>query len=230
MFNRSNLFGGRDGSPQPPPRDQHGRYQNVPQNQGYGTPPPPPQRGGNDYGMNQNAGYSDNPYGGGPPSYSNNNPNARNPGLPPRSSSAQQYPPGRGSSGGVMYLTPTKSPDNSFTFRNLAAVSTADFPSARDGAFLLINGMYVLSARSYDRLERGLIGLSEPQRSWMGLAMTDQPSVEVYNEAGHGLASADIEVGFASQKKTIETPYDQDELMKAVTTVSFPILLRETPD
>lgn len=107
------------------------------------------------------------------------------------------------------------------------AVSSQDIPPSRDGTdiLLLINGQFVVSARPLDRFDRGLIGLSEPQRTWMGVALTDQVQVEPFDIFGQGsnayLGSMDIEIGFASTRKTTETPYDQDELAKAVAQVNI---------
>lgn len=124
-----------------------------------------------------------------------------------------------------MTLQPTKAPDNSYTFRNLVAVSSQDFQPSYDGTdiFLLINGMYVVSARPLDPFPRGSIGLSEPQRSWMGVALTDLLQAEIYDPFTHGgqayIGAMDIEVGFASTRKTTDTPYDQDDLAKEITKV-----------
>lgn len=124
-----------------------------------------------------------------------------------------------------MNLQPAKSPDNLYTFRNLVAVSTQDLPPSRDGTdiLLLINGMFVVSARPLDAFPRGSIGLSEPQRSWMGVALTDQLQAEVYDPFSQGgqayVGSMDLEIGFASTRKITETPYDQDDLAREVTKV-----------
>ena len=124
-----------------------------------------------------------------------------------------------------MTLQPAKSPDNSYTFRNLVAVSTQDLPHSPDGTdqFLLINGSYVVTARPLDTFPAGYIGLSEPQRSWMGVALTDQLTAEVYDPFTSGaqayVGSMDIEIGFASTRKTTDVPYDQDDLAKEVTKV-----------
>lgn len=106
-----------------------------------------------------------------------------------------------------------------------AAVSSADIPPSRDGRdiYLLLNGRYVLCAQPLDQFQRGTIGLSEPQRTWMNVAFTDLVQVEFYDGGAQGgemlLASADIEVGFASQKKINPNPYDQDDLAKHVISI-----------
>ena len=69
----------------------------------------------------------------------------------------------------------------------------------------------------------GQIGLSDPQRTWMGIALTDEVLVEPYNPFSQGgqayLGAMDLEIGFASMKKKVDSPYDQDELSKVVTQV-----------
>jgi vesicle-fusing ATPase len=119
-----------------------------------------------------------------------------------------------------MQLRPAKSPDNSFTFGNICAVSTADIPPSHDGqdVYLLINGHFVLSARPLQGFQRGTISLSDAQRTWMQVALTDIVEVQSYDPFSQGpqsyLGGMDIEVGFAGKKAT-EAPYDQDELAKA---------------
>ena len=219
FLNRNNLFGGSGG--QPPPRDQYG--QNPSPNRGVRPSNQAPP--GHDTPMN---GY-DSPRG-----YANPGLPARNM-PPPRQQMGHQQNPSRGGGGGggppnrsrgaAMTLQPMKAPDNSYTFRNLVAVSSQDFAPSYDGndIFLLLNGMYVLSARPLDAFPRGSIGLSEPQRSWMGVALTDLLSAEVFEPFTQGgqayIGAMDIEVGFASNRKTTEQPYDQDDLAKEVTKV-----------
>ncbi|KAF2718480.1 AAA-domain-containing protein [Polychaeton citri CBS 116435] len=131
-----------------------------------------------------------------------------------------QQPQGGG--GSRIQLRPAKSPDNSFTFGNLCAVSAQDIPPSHDGqdVYLLLNGAYVLSARPIPQFPRGQISLSDPQRTWMQVALTDVVDVQSYDPFSQGaqsyLGNADVEVGFAG-RKTTDVPYDQDELAKAVT-------------
>ncbi|OJJ44271.1 hypothetical protein ASPZODRAFT_135066 [Penicilliopsis zonata CBS 506.65] len=127
-------------------------------------------------------------------------------------------PPGGGQ---VWTLRPAKSPDNTYTFGNLVAVSTQDFPPTRDGTdlLLLVNDLYVFSARPLDGFPPGQMSMSDPQRTWAMVAFTDAVKVQIYDPFSQGgqayLGSTDIEVGFAG-KKRVETPYDQDELGTAV--------------
>ena len=105
------------------------------------------------------------------------------------------------------------------------AVSPMDIPPSRDGSglYLLLQGSYVVSARPYDGFPPGQISLSDAQRTWMGIALTDVVNVEQYDPFSSGgqayLGSMDIEIGFASQKKQEPKPYDQDDLEKEVKRV-----------
>ncbi|KAF2157882.1 putative vesicular fusion ATPase [Myriangium duriaei CBS 260.36] len=124
---------------------------------------------------------------------------------------------------GSLQLRPTKSPDNSYTFGNLCAVSPQDIPqpSDRSDVYLLINGRYVLSARPHPQIPSGQISFSDAQRTWMQIALTDTVEVQTYDpfssqgESSY-LGSMDVEVGFAG-RKTTDVPYDQDELGRAFT-------------
>ncbi|KAJ6105936.1 hypothetical protein N7512_009453 [Penicillium capsulatum] len=130
-------------------------------------------------------------------------------GAPPPSMgrSPQQMPArppvGGHSSGPTWTLHPTKSPNENFTFGNLVAVSPQEIPPSRDGTdiFLLINDLYVFSARPLDGFPPGYISMSDPQRTWANIGLRDAIKVQL----------------FASLKKRVETPYDQDILANAVT-------------
>ena len=119
------------------------------------------------------------------------------------------------------YITQINCPadDYSQSFDSVA-VSTQDFaPSPdRNDIYLLVNNAYVLSARPHNAFPSGQISLSDPQRTWMQVALTDTVNVQPYDPFSQGaqsyLGSLDIEVGFAGKKST-EVPYDQDELGKA---------------
>lgn len=96
-----------------------------------------------------------------------------------------------------------------------------EFPPTRDGVdiLLLVNDLYVFSARPHPDFPPGHISMSDPQRTWAGVAFTDAVKVQMYDPFSQGgqayLGSVDIEVGFAG-KKRVETPYDQDELGSVV--------------
>jgi vesicle-fusing ATPase len=107
-------------------------------------------------------------------------------------------------------------------------VSTADFLPPRDGSDLqlLVKDLYVLSARALDDFPPGCISLSDPQRTWAKVALTDSVKVQPFDPSSQGglttLVSVDMEVGFAGKKRT-DSPYDQNELARAVTSVGFAI-------
>lgn len=188
MFNRDALFGGRGG--QPP-------SQTPPRQQA-----PPPQRE-SDPRYRQQPSYDQEPkgYGGGGGGGGNMRGHAP---QPDRS----------------LQLRPAKAPDNSFTFGNLCAVNPQDIPPNHDGqdSYLLLNGRFVLSARPWAQFPRGQISLSDAQRTWMQVALTDVVEVRPYDPFDAGpqsyLGGMDVEVGFAG-KKTTDVPYDQDELARA---------------
>jgi vesicle-fusing ATPase len=123
-------------------------------------------------------------------------------------------------------LTPTKSPDNVFTFGNLVGVSPQDFAPSQDGSdiYLLVNEQFVFTARPHPRLERGQIGLSDPQRTWASISLQDIVHATIYDpfaeQGGQSyLGALDVEVGFAGKKST-DAPYDQDELSNHFVRVS----------
>ncbi len=178
MFNRDNLFGGRQ-QPQQPPRSPQPPSRQQPQQQPHSQP------------------YDQEPKG--------------------NSRSAMAAPP---ASGRRTQLRPAKSPDNSYTFGNISAVSSQDVPPQHDGTdqYLLVNGQYVISARPIGQFPRGQISMSDAQRTWMQVALTDVVEIEPYDPFSGTLqsylGSMDIEVGFAG-RKTTDIPYDQDELAQA---------------
>lgn len=134
----------------------------------------------------------------------------------PPSQSHQRQPSG----GSRMQLRPAKSPDNTYTFSNISAVSSQDVPPSHEGhdVYLLLNGDYVVSARPISQFARGQISLSDAQRTWMQVALTDLVDVQMYDPFSQGgqsyLGSMDVEVGFAGKKST-DVPYDQDKLAQA---------------
>lgn len=106
--------------------------------------------------------------------------------------------------------------------QNSVAVSPQDIPPSRDGTdvLLLINDLFVFSARPLDGFPPGYMSMSDPQRTWANIGLRDSIKVQLYDPFSQGgqayLGSADIEVSFASTKKRVEAPYDQDELAQAV--------------
>ncbi|KAI1937297.1 transport between ER and Golgi ATPase protein [Ophidiomyces ophidiicola] len=144
----------------------------------------------------------------------------RTSGLPSRQGGGRPIPPSGGSDQ-VWTLRPAKSPDNSYTYGNLVCVSPRDIPPSRDGSdvLVLVNNLYVFSARPLEGFPPGHISMSDPQRTWAQVALTDMVEVRIYDIFSQGsqayLASMDLEVGFAGKKRT-DTPYDQDQLSNVV--------------
>lgn len=106
------------------------------------------------------------------------------------------------------------------------AVSPADIPLPRDGSrdvLIMLQRTYVVTAAPLDGFPPGSIGMSDAQRTWMGIALTDTVNAEMYDPFSQGgqayLGSMDVEIGFASQKKKTDKPYDQDHLANEVIKV-----------
>ncbi|EED17759.1 vesicular fusion ATPase, putative [Talaromyces stipitatus ATCC 10500] len=173
------------------------------------NPPPPDPRRGNGYDAVISEGDRNPSRGGGygapPPPQRGPAPGARRP----------------VNDGSTWTLRSEKSPNTQYTYGNLVAVSTADFPPSAFGQefYVLINDLYVLSARPLDSFPPGYIGFAERQRMWARIAVTDSVRVQIYDpfrqERKAYLGSADVEVGFAGKARTDE-PYDQNELANAV--------------
>ncbi|CAI7619098.1 unnamed protein product [Penicillium glandicola] len=216
MFNRGNLPSNPFGSSgQPAP-------------QGYSNPNQAPPRYDTDRSPSSSAGYTafvhddDVPmtdvyndlsgYGGPPPPG----------GRPPPQQMPSRVQSGQRGGGQIWTLHPSKSPNENYTFGNLVAVSPQDIPPSRDGTdvLLLINDLFVFSARPLDGFPSGYMGMSDPQRTWANIGLRDAIKVQLYDPFSQGgqayLGSADVEVSFASTKKRVEAPYDQDELAQAV--------------
>lgn len=69
-----------------------------------------------------------------------------------------------------------------------------------------------------------MVGLSDFQRSWAGIALSDTLTVTLYDpfqDGGqhHFLGSLDAEIGYASSKKETDQPFDQDELQMVFTNM-----------
>ena len=107
---------------------------------------------------------------------------------------------------------------------NRVAVSPFDFPPTRGGGdfYIMLNDLYVLTARQFDGFPQGQLSLSDPQRTWASISLQDVVNVRLYDpfqEGGHRyLGSIDAEVGFAG-RKTTEALFDQDELATMFTKV-----------
>ncbi|KAL9003788.1 MAG: hypothetical protein Q9188_003368 [Gyalolechia gomerana] len=194
----NNLFGARNPRPQPPSqqpsRESYNRLTSENQDRFAG---PPSYNGGS-------AGKQD---------YSRRQPEPmRAPGG------------GRPGNGGQSWqLKPAKAPPN-LIYENVVAVSPFDFPPSRDGGdfYVLVNDMYVFSARPVDNFQPGQISLSDPQRTWASISLMDTVNVRHYDpfqEGGHRyLGSLDVEISLAKKKGT-EAPLDQDELAQNFTRI-----------
>ncbi|KAL9577490.1 MAG: hypothetical protein Q9212_006328 [Teloschistes hypoglaucus] len=131
---------------------------------------------------------------------------------------------GRPGQGGQSWqLKPAKAPPQ-LVYGNIVAVSPFDFPPSRDGVdfHIIINDMFVLSARPMDGFPAGQLSLSDPQRTWASISLMDTVNVRLYDpfqEGGHRyLGSMDVEISFAGKKGT-EAPLDQDELAQSFIRV-----------
>ena len=187
------MFGSRNPRPQPSSQPSSGPYNRLPP-------------------------ASQDRYGGAPP-YDSSQDYGRRQQEPVRSGGG-----GRSGHGGQTWqLKPAKAPPQ-LIYGNVVAVSPFDFQPSRDGEdfYILINDMYVLSARPLDGFQPGQLSLSDPQRTWAAISLMDTVNVKLYDpfqEGGHRyLGSLDAEISFAGKKGT-ETPLDQDELAQNFTKV-----------
>jgi vesicle-fusing ATPase len=211
MFNRNNLtsnpFAGREASPRPP-RDPYSQAPQQPPRPGHSA-----GMSGGGYGSNRGGDYDTNMDDYEPP---------RSQRMPSRPLAGGAGRPGQRASGQRWQLSIEKGPTK-LIYMNVVAVSPSDFPPSRDGSdlLLLLQGQYVVSARPTDQFPPGCISLSEPQRTWMGIALADLVDAQIYDPFSQGnqayLGSMDMEIGFASKTKKTEVPYDQDDLAKAIT-------------
>ncbi|KAH6677960.1 vesicular-fusion protein SEC18 [Verticillium dahliae] len=158
----------------------------------------------------------------------------RSPGMPSNYEKSPMSPPrgagggGGGGGGRQVPLTVGKVQDKTMQshliYHNKCAVSPMDFPPNRDGSdlYILIRGgeplgEYVVSAEPVDGFPPGTISLSDPQRTWCRIGMMDRFTGEIYDPFSQGsqayLGSLDVEVSFASVKKTSAQAYDEDDLV-----------------
>jgi vesicle-fusing ATPase len=88
--------------------------------------------------------------------------------------------------------------------------------------YIILNDLFVLTARPFDGFPQGQLSLSDPQRTWASISLQDIVNVRLYDPFAEGgqryLAAIDAEVSFAGRKST-ETPFDQDELTSLFTKV-----------
>ncbi|KAG8528335.1 uncharacterized protein KY384_007253 [Bacidia gigantensis] len=119
-------------------------------------------------------------------------------------------------------LQPTKSPKPQFHFYNMVPVSPFDFPLEQfnpQGFYIAIND-FVFTAKQDEGFQQGYVGLSDFQRSWAGIALSDTLFVTPFDPFQEGqhhfLGSLDAEISFAGRRET-DVPFDQDELQTAFT-------------
>ena len=227
----SRVSGGGGQPPQPPrqnPPPQGNPYGRAPPSPGYGDPQSygraPP-----DYGR-QSSGYP--PAGGlpgGPRMGRGPAPGGAGGGMGGGMDRMVERKPVGAPTGQTWSLTPAKSPTNQYTFGNIVAVSPQDFNPSQFGNdfYLMLNDMFVLTARPFEGFMRGQISLSDPQRTWMQISLQDTVHVRIYDPFYEGgdryLGNVDLEVGFAGRKSTTEQ-LDQDELAKVFIQVRITAL------
>ncbi|KAK4101915.1 AAA-domain-containing protein [Parathielavia hyrcaniae] len=213
---RNNLFGKpapRPGGPglpgRPTQRPEAGGYSPAPSKyESYGGRSPAPARPQNPPA----GGYGDGGYGAG--SYDGGGYGAA-PGAPQSQSRGRQLPL-------RLAKVEDKTLQAQYIYGNLCAVSPNDFPPNRDGSDLYIRlssrapGDYVVTARPTPGFPDGCISLSDPQRTWANVGLMDEVLGELYDPFSQGgpayIGALDVEIGFASQRKIVDAPYDQDEL------------------
>lgn len=145
-------------------------------------------------------------------------------GAPPEKHEYSRGQSRQGPGGQTWQLQPTKLKNERFTFGNLIAVSPFDFPPSQASSdfYVILNDLYVCTAKTEDGFAQGQIGLSEPQRSWTQISLQDTVYVKKYDPFQEGgpryLGSIDAEISFATRKET-EDPFDQDELQQYFTKV-----------
>ena len=126
--------------------------------------------------------------------------------------------------GQTWHLQPTKSPKPQFHFYNMVPVSPFDFSPDQfspQGFYISVNG-FVFTARQDDGFPQGSVGLSDIQRSWAGIALSDTLVITLFDPFREGqhhfLGSLDVEISFAGRRET-EQPFDQDELQVTFTKI-----------
>ena len=84
--------------------------------------------------------------------------------------------------------------------------------------YVIVNGLYVCTARITDGFPQGRISFSDAQRSWAQISLQDTVRVRKYDpfeeDGPRYLGSLDAEVGFAKPKDQTDEAFDQDELQQ----------------
>lgn len=116
-----------------------------------------------------------------------------------------------------------KTPGNDWALANNAAFSPQDFPGQQE-LYLMLNGQFVVTARSAPSIQPGTIGLSDFQRRWAGIGLGPSSMIDVtiydpFSQGAQGyLGGMDVELTFFSKTKRTDKPYDQEELQSLVNT------------
>lgn len=110
-------------------------------------------------------------------------------------------------------------------YTNRCAVSSLDFPrpADRSDVYVMIRGgqpagEYVVVAEPRDEVQQGCISLSDPQRSWARIGMTDQFVGEIYDPFSQGdqayIGSIDVDIDFASASKKSSDEFKETDLVQ----------------
>lgn len=116
-----------------------------------------------------------------------------------------------------MQLRVAKTPGNEWALANNAAFSPQDFPGQQE-LYLMLNGQFVVTARSSPQIQSGTLGLSDFQRRWASIGLGPSSVIEVtqydpFSQGSQGyLGGMDVELSFQSKNKRTDKPYDQEEL------------------
>lgn len=121
----------------------------------------------------------------------------------------------------AIQLKVAKTPGNEWALANNAAFSPQDFPGQQE-LYLMLNGQFVVTARSSPQIQPGTLGLSDFQRRWAGIGLGPSSVIEVtqydpFSQGSQGyLGGMDVELAFQSKNKRTDKPYDQEELQHLV--------------
>lgn len=86
----------------------------------------------------------------------------------------------------------------------------------------MLDGQFVVTARSSPQIQPGTLGLSDFQRRWAGIGLGPSTMLEVtqydpFSQGSQGyLGGMDMELAFQNKNKRTEKPYDQEELQQLV--------------
>ncbi|ODQ81519.1 hypothetical protein BABINDRAFT_165065 [Babjeviella inositovora NRRL Y-12698] len=111
-------------------------------------------------------------------------------------------------------------PDNAFSLSNCIAVSSQDF---QDGQYILINNLYVYTARTVPNFPVGSIGANANQRLFVGLSYGAPCQVSLFDLRSVSrkqtyLGSLTVAIDFVKRAKAVATMFDTEELAKEFVT------------